>query len=162
MVSEFNGNRRIIGPVPCFHLIQEAYFHEKIYRIPFAYPSLGRMGAIGDSAKNVSSFTQAKRYLSDALLSQHCMTVMLRCQLFSGFCIFLPSDPSTLPCRAFLANVPVSSSIVYHRLIYSSLSVGAMLWSMAQLRRGQLRMVVDVPVCMLTCPNHLKSETLYY
>ena len=35
-----------------------------------------------------------------------------------------------------------SSSIVYHRLIYQS--VGAMLWSMAQLRRGQLRMVVDV------------------
>ena len=37
-----------------------------------------------------------------------------------------------------------SSSIVYHRLIYSTQSVGAMLWSMAQLRRGQLRMVVDV------------------
>ena len=36
------------------------------------------------------------------------------------------------------------SSIVYHRLIYSTQSVGAMLWSMAQLRRGQLRMVVDV------------------
>ena len=37
-----------------------------------------------------------------------------------------------------------SSSIVYHRLIYSTQSVGAMLWSMAQLRRGQLRMVVYV------------------
>ena len=37
-----------------------------------------------------------------------------------------------------------SSSIVYHRLIYSTQSVGAMLWSIAQLRRGQLRMVVDV------------------
>ena len=37
-----------------------------------------------------------------------------------------------------------ASSIVYHRLIYSTQSVGAMLWSMAQLRRGQLRMVVDV------------------
>ena len=37
-----------------------------------------------------------------------------------------------------------TSSIVYHRLIYSTQSVGAMLWLMAQLRRGQLRMVVDV------------------
>ena len=45
-----------------------------------------------------------------------------------------------------LHNPRPSSSIVYHRLIYSTQSVGAMLWSMAQLRRGQLRMVVDV-VC---------------
>ena len=37
-----------------------------------------------------------------------------------------------------------SSSIVYYRLIYSTQCVGAMLWSMDQLRRGQLRMVVDV------------------
>ena len=36
------------------------------------------------------------------------------------------------------------SSFVYHRLILSTLCVGAMLWSMAQLRRGQLRMVVYV------------------
>ena len=42
------------------------------------------------------------------------------------------------------AGRSASSSIVYHRLIYSTQSVGAMLWSMAQLRRGQLRMVVDV------------------
>ena len=37
-----------------------------------------------------------------------------------------------------------SSSFVYHRLILSTLCVGAMLWPMAQLRRNQLRMVVDV------------------
>ena len=37
-----------------------------------------------------------------------------------------------------------SSSFVYHRLIMSTHSVGAMLWSMAQLRKGQLRMVVDI------------------
>ena len=37
-----------------------------------------------------------------------------------------------------------SSSFIYHRLILSTLCVGAMLWSMAQLRRGQLRMVVYV------------------
>ena len=37
-----------------------------------------------------------------------------------------------------------SSSFVYQRFILSTRSVGAMLWSMAQLRRGQLRMVVDV------------------
>ena len=36
------------------------------------------------------------------------------------------------------------SSFVYDRHILSTQSVGAMLWSMAQLRRGQLRMVVDV------------------
>ena len=33
---------------------------------------------------------------------------------------------------------------MYHRLVLSTQSVGAMLWSKAQLRRGQLRMVVDV------------------
>ena len=47
-------------------------------------------------------------------------------------------------CSNFFVPVSPSSSIVYHRLIYSTQSVGAMLWSMAQLRRGQLRMVVDV------------------
>ena len=36
-----------------------------------------------------------------------------------------------------------SSSFVYHRLILLTWSVGAMRWSMAQLRRGQFRMVVD-------------------
>ena len=40
--------------------------------------------------------------------------------------------------------VDFSSSFVYHRLILSTLSVGAMLWLMAQLRRGRLRMVVYV------------------
>ena len=35
---------------------------------------------------------------------------------------------------------PSSSSFVYHRLILSTLFVGAMLWSMVQLRRGQPRM----------------------
>ena len=37
-----------------------------------------------------------------------------------------------------------ASSFVYHRIISLTQSVGAMLWSMAQLRRGQLRMVVYV------------------
>ena len=49
-----------------------------------------------------------------------------------------------ISARADVANISETSSIVYHRLIYSTQSVGAMLWSMAQLRRGQLRMVVDV------------------
>ena len=46
--------------------------------------------------------------------------------------------------RAKEARLEASSSIVYHRIIYSTQYVGAMLWSMAQLRKGQLRMVVDV------------------
>ena len=37
-----------------------------------------------------------------------------------------------------------SSSFVYHRIRSLTQSVGALLWSMAQLRRAQLRMVVDV------------------
>ena len=37
-----------------------------------------------------------------------------------------------------------SSSIVYHRIILSTQCVGAMLWSVVQLRRGQLWMLVDV------------------
>ena len=37
-----------------------------------------------------------------------------------------------------------SSCFVYIRIILLTLFVGAMLWSMALLRRGQLRMVVDV------------------
>ena len=37
-----------------------------------------------------------------------------------------------------------SSSFVYHCIILSTLSVGTMLWSVVQLGRGQLRMVVDV------------------
>ena len=37
-----------------------------------------------------------------------------------------------------------ASSFVYHRIISLTQSVGAMLWSMAQLRRGHLRMVVYV------------------
>ena len=37
-----------------------------------------------------------------------------------------------------------SSSFVYHRIRSLIQSVGAMLWSMAQLRRGHLRMVVYV------------------
>ena len=51
-------------------------------------------------------------------------------------------------CRGISIRPPImlwmSSSFVYHRLIIllSTLCVGAMLWSMAQLRRGQLRMVV--------------------
>ncbi len=36
------------------------------------------------------------------------------------------------------------SSFVYHRIILSTRFIGAMLWSMARLRRGQLRMVVYV------------------
>ena len=51
-------------------------------------------------------------------------------------------------CRGISIRPPImlwmSSSFVYHRLILSTLCVGAMLWSMAQLRRGQLRMVVYV------------------
>ena len=61
----------------------------------------------------------------------------------------LISRPATpLPVLGYTVmhncHLSSSSSIVYHRLIYSTQSVGAMLWSMAQLRRGQLRMVVDV------------------
>ena len=51
-------------------------------------------------------------------------------------------------CRGISIRPPImlwmSSSFVYHRLILSTLCVGAMLWSMAQLRRGQLRIVVYV------------------
>ena len=53
------------------------------------------------------------------------------------------SFPGSITMTAFL-HASLFFSIVYHRLIYSTQSVGAMLWSMAQLRRGQLRMVVDV------------------
>ena len=37
-----------------------------------------------------------------------------------------------------------SSSFIYHRRILSTLCVGAMLWSMTRLRRGQVLMVVCV------------------
>ena len=37
-----------------------------------------------------------------------------------------------------------TSSFVYHRIRSLTQSVGAMLWSMAQLRRGHLRTVVYV------------------
>ena len=53
-------------------------------------------------------------------------------------------------CEACVAQSVVtcvtqpSSSIEYHRIISLTQSVGAMLWSMAQLRTGQLRMVVYV------------------
>ena len=54
-----------------------------------------------------------------------------------------------------------SSSIVYHRLIYSTQSVGAMLWSMAQLRIGQLRMVVDVVGSLLMMWSTVCSGSPY-
>ena len=50
---------------------------------------------------------------------------------------------ASLPKRVHFAQT--------HRLILSTQSVGAMLWSMAQLRRGQLRVVVDVVGMPATC-----------
>ena len=58
--------------------------------------------------------------------------------------IFLKHLAFCLRCIESSSEHKWSSSIVYHRLIYSTQSVGAMFWLMAQLRRGQLRMVVDV------------------
>ena len=55
-----------------------------------------------------------------------------------------------------MASFPgVLPSFVYHRIRSLIQSVGAMLWSMAQLRRDPLRMVVYVHVALL-----LESESI--
>ena len=46
-------------------------------------------------------------------------------------------------CHCRLCDIRLTS-FVYHRIRSLTQSVGSMLWSMAQLRRGQLRMVVYV------------------
>ena len=58
------------------------------------------------------------------------------------------------------ANLNYSSS-VYHCIILSTQFVGVMLWSMAQLRRGQFRMVVDVLGSCWCCdqPSALARHT---
>ena len=53
-------------------------------------------------------------------------------------------DSKLINCFSLFKNYYMLPSFIYHRLILSTLSVGAMLWSMAQLRTGLLRMVVYV------------------
>ena len=59
-------------------------------------------------------------------------------------------QPGRMAFAMFITRTSTSGKnrvFVYHRLILSTTYVGAMLWSMAHLRRIQLRMVVCVVGC---------------
>ena len=66
--------------------------------------------------------------------------------LSSTFCPgrFLEHSCSRPQCSRFERICTLLLLLSYNRLILSILCVGDMLWSMAQLRSGQLRMVVDI------------------